>query len=105
MTDVRLCLVQKPGSLYKSKAKRNVHYIPIVTHISINLAVGDTMKVCPVLKDAIDNIYELFKLVKMSYKRDAKRHGSGEDFNFTQLYILREEDEVLKAWRTDKKNQ
>ena len=63
------------------------------------------MKVCPVLKDAIDNIYELFKLVKMSYKPDAKRHGSGEDFNFTQLYILREEDEVLKAWRTDKKNQ
>ena len=31
--DVPLCLVQKAGSLYKSKAKRNVHYIPIVAHI------------------------------------------------------------------------
>ena len=31
-------------------------------------------------------------------------HGSGEDFNFVQLYILREEDnEGLKAWRTEKK--
>ena len=31
---------------------------------SINLAVGDTMKSCPVLKDTIDNTYELTKLVK-----------------------------------------
>ena len=31
-------------------------------------------------------------------------HGSGEDSNFTQLYILREEDnEGLKTWRTEKK--
>ena len=31
-------------------------------------------------------------------------HGSGEDSNFTQLYILPEEDtEGLKAWRTEKK--
>ena len=30
-------------------------------------------------------------------------HGSGEDSNFTQLYVLREEDnEGLKAWRTEK---
>ena len=42
---------------------------------SINLAVGDTMKVCPVLKDTIDNIYELKKLVKMSSKRDTKFHS------------------------------
>ena len=28
---------------------------------SINLAVGDTMKSCPVLKDTIDNTYELTK--------------------------------------------
>ena len=40
---------------------------------SVNLAVGDT-KVCSVLKDAIDNIYELRKLVKMPPKRDAKIH-------------------------------
>ena len=55
---------------------------------SMNLAVGDTMKVCPVLKDTIDNTYELTKLVKMSPKRDAKLHsiqaknkssGSNED--------------------------
>ena len=31
-------------------------------------------------------------------------HGSGEDSNFIQFYIFREEDnERLKAWRTDKK--
>ena len=31
-------------------------------------------------------------------------HGSGEDSNFAQLYILREEDnEGLKVWRTEKK--
>ena len=31
-------------------------------------------------------------------------HGSWEDSNFTQLYILREEDnEGLKTWRTEKK--
>ena len=31
-------------------------------------------------------------------------HGSGEDSNFTQLYILQEEEtEGLKAWRTEKK--
>ena len=41
---------------------------------SINLAVGDTMKVCPVLKDTIENTYKLTKLVKMSPKRDAKLH-------------------------------
>ena len=33
MTDVPLCLVQKAGSLYKSKAKRNVDYKPTVMHI------------------------------------------------------------------------
>ena len=41
---------------------------------SMNLAVGDTIKVCPVLKDTIDNTYELTKLVKMPSKRDAKPH-------------------------------
>ena len=32
------------------------------------------MKVCPVLKDTIDNTYDPVKLVKMSPKRDAKLH-------------------------------
>ena len=33
-----------------------------------------------------------------------KGHGSVQDSNFTQIYILREEDkEGLKAWRTEKK--
>ena len=41
---------------------------------SINLAVGDTMKVCLVLKYTIDKTYELTKLVKVSPKRDAKLH-------------------------------
>ena len=39
---------------------------------SINLAVGDTMKVCHFLKGTVDSTYELTKLVKMSPKRDAK---------------------------------
>ena len=41
------------------------------------------MKVCPVLKDTIDNIYELFKLVKMSHKRDAKLHSIQVENNFS----------------------
>ena len=40
----------------------------------IQLAVGDTMKASPVLKNTIDNMYELTKLVKKSPKRDAKLH-------------------------------
>ena len=48
-------------------------YTNCYTH-SMNLAVGDTIKVCPVLKDTIDNTYELTKLVKMPSKRDAKSH-------------------------------
>ena len=65
----------KSGIVVQTKSKEehalHTHYY---AH-SINLAVGDTMKVCPVLKDAIYNIYELTKLVKMSSKRDVKRHS------------------------------
>ena len=73
----------------KSEKERAL-YIHCHAH-SINLAVGDTMKVCPVLKDTIDNTYELFKLVKVSHKRNAKLHsiqaennssGSNEDGDF-----------------------
>ena len=73
----------------KSKEERAL-YTHCCAH-SINLAVGDTMKVCPVLKDTIYNTYELTKLVKMSPKRDAKLHsiqvennssGSDEDGEF-----------------------
>ena len=42
-------------------------YTHCYTH-SLNLAVGDTMNACPVLKDTI----KLTKPVKMSPKRDAK---------------------------------
>ena len=42
---------------------------------SMNLAVGDTIKVCLVLNDTIDNTYELTKLVKMPPKRDATLHS------------------------------
>ena len=54
----------------KSEEEREL-YTNCYAH-SINLAVGDTMKVCPVFKDTIDNTYELTKRVKMSPKRDAK---------------------------------
>ena len=42
---------------------------------SVNLAIGDTMQVCYVLKDTVGNTYELKKLVKMSPKRDSKLHS------------------------------
>ena len=42
---------------------------------SINLARGKMMKVCPILKDTINNTYELTKLVKTSPKYDAKLHS------------------------------
>ena len=65
-------------------------YTHCYTH-SINLLVGYTMKVCPVLIGTIDNTYELTKLIKMSPKRDATLHsiqaennssGSNEDGGF-----------------------
>ena len=56
----------------KSKEERAL-YTHCYVH-SINLAVGDKMKVYSVLKDTIDNTYELIKLVKMPPKRDAKLH-------------------------------
>ena len=55
------------------REKERALYSNCYTH-SMNLAVGDTIKVCPVLKDTIDNTYELTKLVKMPSKRDAKLH-------------------------------
>ena len=73
----------------KSEKERTL-YTNYYAH-SINLAIGETMKVCPVLKDTTDNTYELTKLVKMSPKRDAKLYsiqaennssGSNEDGEF-----------------------
>ena len=57
----------------KSKEERALH-IHCYAH-SINLVVGDTIKVCPVLKDTINNTYKLTKLVKISPKCDAKLHS------------------------------
>ena len=39
---------------------------------SLNLAIGDTMENPPLLKHAIDNTFELPKLVKKSPKKDSK---------------------------------
>ena len=58
---------------------------------SINLAVGDAMKSCPVLKDTVDNTFELTKLVRKSPKRDAKLRAiqgntvSGEDDEYEEM--------------------
>jgi len=38
---------------------------------SLNLAVGDTVKGCKIMKDSLDLIFEVSKLVKFSPKRDA----------------------------------
>ena len=46
----------------------------IYTHCyghSLNLAAGDTIKRCTVLKKALDITYEMSKLIKYSPKRDA----------------------------------
>ena len=75
----------------KSKEERALH-IHCYAH-SINLVVGDTIKVHPVLKDTINNTYKLTKLIKISPKRDAKLHsiqtennssGSNEDDEFVE---------------------
>ena len=92
---------------------------------SVNLAVGDTRKVCHFLKGTIDSTYELTKLVKMSPKRDAKLHpiqaenkssGSNENGEFVdglknptiKLFchtranglngVIRNFDELQKLW-------
>ena len=80
--------VLKNGVAVQIKSEEeNASYIHSYAH-SINLSVGNTMKVFPVLKGTINNTYELTKLVKMSPKRDAKLHsiqvennssGSNED--------------------------
>ena len=65
MTHVPLCLFQKNGVAVQTKSKEErASYTHSYAH-SINLAIGNTMKVCPVLKGAINNNYELTKLVKM----------------------------------------
>ena len=48
---------------------------------SMDLAVGDTIKVCLVLNGTIDNTYELTKLVKIPPKRDATLHSIQGDNN------------------------
>ena len=81
----------KTGIAVQAKSERErALYSHSYVH-SINLAVGDTTKVCHVLKDTIANTYEVTKLVKISPKQDAKLHsiqvknnssGSNEDGEF-----------------------
>ena len=80
---------KKRGRCTNQKRRRTCIIYPLLR--TFNLAVGDTMKVCPVLKETIDNTYEMTKLVKMFQKRDAKLHsiqaennssGSNEDGEF-----------------------
>ena len=71
------------------------------------------MKSCPVLKDTIDNTYELTKLVKKSPKRDAKLRAiqgntvSGEDDEYEEMMknptiklksIIENFDELQELW-------
>ena len=58
----------------------------IYTHsyaYSINLLVGDTIKVCLFLKDTIIETYKLEKLVKISPKCDVKLHSIQVKNNFS----------------------
>ena len=65
----------KTGIAVQAKSEKERAFYTHCYVYSINLAVGDTMKVCHVLKDTIDNTYEVTKLVKMSPKQDAKLHS------------------------------
>ena len=56
---------------FKNEEKRAL-YTHCYTH-SIQLAVGDTMKASPVLKDTIDNTHKLTKLVKKSHQNETQR--------------------------------
>ena len=38
---------------------------------ALNLAASDTIRICKMLKDALDTTYEITKLIKYSPKRDA----------------------------------
>ena len=77
---------------FKNEEKRALY-----THCyaySIQLAVGDTMKASPVLKDTIDNTYELTKLVKKkSPKRDAKLHEIQRHVNGHESSEVSDDDE------------
>lgn len=83
----------KRGVAVQIKSEENrALYTHCYAH-SINLAVGDTMKACPVLKDTIDNTYELTKLVKKSPKRDAKLHAIQGESNIKAGDNNEEDDE------------
>ena len=47
---------------------------------SLNLAVGDTIKNIPLLKDILDMAYEITKLIKKSPKREAESHTKQAEF-------------------------
>ena len=62
----------KNGVAVKIKAEKIRALYTHCYYHSINLALGDTVKNCPVLKDTIDDTCEWTKLVKKSLKRAAK---------------------------------
>ena len=47
---------------------------------SLNLAIGDTKKNIPLLKDTLDMAYEITKLIKKSPKRKAEFHIKQVEF-------------------------
>ena len=55
----------------------------LLTHCychSHNLAVGDTMKNIPLLKDTLDMAYEITKLIKKSLKKEAEFYKKKAEF-------------------------
>ena len=47
---------------------------------SLNLAVGDTIKNIPLLKDTLDMAYDITNLIKKSPKREAEFHRKQAEF-------------------------
>ena len=47
---------------------------------SLNLAVGETIKNIPLLKDTLDMAYEITELIKKSPRREAKFHRKQAEF-------------------------
>ena len=62
----------------------------ILTHCychALNLAVGDTVKSVPLLKEALEDAYELTKLVKYSPKRQATLKNIQEELKIENLNL------------------
>ena len=76
MSDLSLDVHRMCGQCYdgdKSGVARDIEPSVIYTHCyghALNLAASDTVKRCNLMKNTVDTVHEICKLVKSSPKRD-----------------------------------